>query len=102
MSSLIVVKTGESGQSLLEFAVSLLVIVPVLIAAAGLLGGEWRRTRCAYRLFETARAQLNRTRPMLQNSFVQIQETSEDLRAQLHCGNISEQIRFPKLEYAQF
>jgi len=95
------------GQSLLEFSVSLLVIVPVLLAAAALIRSEWARARCAYQVFEVARARLNSQHSGFSltrraNIAITLEDTPQELHARALCGNISEQIRFQKLDHAEF
>jgi hypothetical protein len=56
-------------------------------SGCALLGSQWSRLRCAYRAFETARAQLN----------VET-ETNDGVSINLRCGKAVEKIWLPALE----
>jgi hypothetical protein len=95
----------DPGQSLLEFLISLALLLPLLVGAGGLLKAQWDRARCTYHSFEQARQRLASdpsssilTRVAGWRSGVRLEETEHEIRASAVCGKARESIRLRKLE----
>jgi hypothetical protein len=80
-----------------DFLVGLLLSIVTLTGAAGLLRGEWERTRCAYLTFEAAHARLT-GKPARWESQIQVTTSSSGVSAKGRCGKAREEVEFPWLD----
>ncbi len=93
-------KTHESGQVLLEFVGSLLILVPLAFGLSSVVWAEWLRARCAVQVFEIAHAERIGARPLNRGAPREIRVTSnvDGLSARGRCGRAEERVELPWLE----
>ena len=83
-----------------EASACLLVTVALISGAGALAGAQWRRTQCAYLVFEqTHAARLGRRAPSIgMPSGFRIIRGPDGIRGQARCGDALEEVFLPWLE----
>ena len=86
------------GQALLEFALSLTLICPMLWGTAGLLREQWIRMACSRAIFETTRARLEGRAAAPSRYRVLIEENPGSVTGSAYCLKQLESVELPRLE----
>ena len=90
------------GQALVEFVLSLALVIIALVGVVGVLRLEWQRARCAYWVFEKVHAERIGALPPRSRLFVRIESTDHGISGEGRCGSVRERIELPFLESAQW
>ncbi|OFZ18869.1 MAG: hypothetical protein A2X94_03070 [Bdellovibrionales bacterium GWB1_55_8] len=89
--------SNELGQTLLEFAISTAIIMPLLTGAAWLLREHWVQAACARDVFEVTRTRLDGRSGFASRFRVEVTETEHWVEGSARCLKHTETVRLPRL-----
>ncbi len=112
-------RNEKSGQALVEFSLSILLVVVLIICCGLVLKSEFERLRCAHEVFEqthqrliqgrdeSGRGSLHsnqiRAKPVRSGFFsVTITVDDQGVHGRMTCGRTFERVDLPWLEFAQW
>lgn len=88
----------QAGQVFVEFVLCLVIAVLAVVAAARVFQAHWRRSQCAYFLFERTHASLVGGSSFNSRFDVKILDLDDRVLGILQCEEEIQRVEFPKLE----
>jgi hypothetical protein len=91
----------QTGQALLEMAISFAVITITLTGASWVLKAEWNRFQCAYLTFEAVHAKMTGSFQRIHPKTTVVDNGNSVIGLGV-CGGVREQVELPYLEAASW
>ncbi|MBI4925302.1 MAG: pilus assembly protein [Bdellovibrio sp.] len=88
----------KTGQTLLEFAISTMLLLPLLFGTFYFCKKAWNKFQCIYYAFESTHAKLIGEKNVYSRVPITFSQTSRELFGETQCGNIKEKVHLRKLE----
>lgn len=87
------------GQTLIEFAFTLLGLSLMITYAGGLIRAQWQRSRCAYLAFENTHSQLMGSAIWTPENFkIKISQNPESFIGEANCENAHEKVELHSIQ----